>query len=64
MMSKKKQSDYEKFVDALLEVMDEFIKSPKNKLTLTETIGAMYAAVRVSEMYIERFYLNSEAKDE
>lgn len=51
-MRKKTKSTYDKFVDALLETSDEFILNPKNRLTLGEAIGAMYAFVRISEMYM------------
>ena len=50
-MRKKAKSNYDRFVDALIDAADKHLFDPHNRLTYSEFVGGLYAFVRISENY-------------
>ena len=50
-MTKRKNGNYEKFVDDIFEVYDKHILT--GKLTHEQVIGAMYSAMYIAQKYLE-----------
>ena len=61
-MTKRKNGNYEKFVDDIFEVYDKHILT--GKLTHEQVIGAMYSAMYIAQKYLEANMNSTGGTDE
>ena len=61
-MTKRKNGNYEKFVNDIVEVYDKHILT--GKLTHEQVIGAMYSAMYIAQKYLEAKINSTGGTDE